>query len=59
MGDVGNKGSDIFQEGGCNFYIKDQVKSEIFNWQKKFIYKQKSFSVITKNSNWEIFLVRI
>ena len=28
------RGGDIFQGGGCNFYIKDKVKSEIFNDKK-------------------------
>ena len=37
---------------GCNFHIKNKLKSEIFNDKK--VYKQKYFSVITKNSNWEI-----
>ena len=41
------------REGGCNFYIKDKLKSEIFNAKKKFknIF---FFSVITKNSNCRI-----
>ena len=42
-----------FFRGGCNCHIKNKLKSEIFN-DKKNVYKQKYFSVITKNSNWEI-----
>ena len=33
---------DFFQ-GGCNFYIKDKLKSEIFNDKK--VFEQKSFSL--------------
>ena len=40
-----------FRGGDCNFYIKDKLKSEIFNDKK--VYKQKYFSVLTENSNWE------
>ena len=43
----------VFFRGGCNFYIKNKLKSEIFNDKKKFI-KKIFLSVITKNSNWEI-----
>ena len=46
------RGGDFFREG-CNFYIKNKLKSEIFN-DKKNLYKKIFFSVITKNSNWEI-----
>ena len=28
------RGGDIFQGKGCNFYIKDKLKSEIFNDKK-------------------------
>ena len=35
--------------GGCNFYIKNKLKFEIFNDKKSLF-----FSVITKNVNWEI-----
>ena len=51
---VGKSGETFSREGGCNFYIKDKLKSEIFNDQKK-VYKQKCFSpsFMTKNSNWE------
>ena len=38
--------------GGCSFYIKNKLESEIFNG-KKFI-KKMFFSVITKNLNLEI-----
>ena len=37
---------------GVGFYKKDKVKSEIFNDKKSF--KTNFFSVLTKNSNWEI-----
>ena len=37
-----------FFQGGCNFHI-NKLKSEIFNDKK--VYKEKYFSVITKNSN--------
>ena len=36
------KGGNLFQEG-CSFYIKNKLKSEIFN-DKKF-YEQKCFSL--------------
>ena len=45
-------GGDFFQEG-CNFHIKNKVKSEIFN-DKKSLQAKIFFSAITKNSNWEI-----
>ena len=32
------RGDDFFQ-GGCNFHIKNKLKSEIFNEKKKFISK--------------------
>ena len=38
--------------GGCSFYIKNKLKSEIFNG-KKFI-KKYVFLCHTKNLNWEI-----
>ena len=50
MGVTGKEGSDFFQ-GGCAFHIKNKLKSEIFDDKKG--YKQKSFSLLTKNSNWE------
>ena len=37
----------------CSFYIKNELKSEIFN-NKKSLYTVMLFSVITKNLNWEI-----
>ena len=38
---------------GCSFFIKNKLKSEIFNDKK--LYKQKVFfPVISKNLNWEI-----
>ena len=40
------RGSDFFQKG-YNFYIKNKLKSEIF--KNKKVYKQKYFSVLTKN----------
>ena len=45
------EGGDFFQ-GGYNFHIKNKLKSEIFN-EKMF------FSVITKNSNWEILTMNL
>ena len=38
--------------GGCSFYIKNKLKTEVFN-VKNFINKI-FFSIITKNLNWEI-----
>ena len=39
--------------GGCSFYTKKKLKSEIFNG--KNVYKQKYYlSVVTKSLNWEI-----
>ena len=32
------EGGDLFR-GGCNFYIKNKLKSEIFNDKRKFINK--------------------
>ena len=40
-------------EGGCNFHIKNKLKSENFN-DKKSLQAKIFFSIITKNSNWEI-----
>ena len=48
---------DFFQgEGGgcCSFYIKNKLKSQIFN-NKKSLSGKTFFSVTTKNLNWEIF----
>ena len=36
------KAGYFFGEGGCSFYIKNKLKSEIFNDKK--VYKQKCFS---------------
>ena len=49
-------GDDFFHffSGGWNLHIKNKLKSEIFNDKKSFIAKKNFFSVITKNSNWEI-----
>ena len=49
------RGIDFFQ-GGYSFYIKNKLKSEIFNVYKKKVYEQKCFSVITKNLNWEVLI---
>ena len=47
------RGGDFFQQGrGCNFYIKNKLKSEILNNNKKFI--NKNVYDITKNLNWQI-----
>ena len=51
--DCWEKGKDLFQEGGCSFYIKSKLKSEIFH-DKKSLKTKLFFSVITKNLNWEI-----
>ena len=48
---MGKKGM-TFSRGGYNFYIRDKLKSEIFNDQKSLETKT-FFSVIPKNSNWE------
>ena len=37
-GITGKESGDLFQEG-CNFYLKNKTKSEIFN--DKNVYKQK------------------
>ena len=42
----------FFKGGGFSFYIKNKLKSEIFNDKK--VYKQKCLSVITKNLNRKI-----
>ena len=52
-GSSGKDGDDFFQGRGCCFYIKNKLKSEIFNNKKSF-YRKIFFSVITKNKNWEI-----
>ena len=42
-----------FFRKGCNFYVKNKLKSEIFN-DKKSLQTKMFFSVITKNLNWDI-----
>ena len=44
---LGKRGGDFFQ-GGCNFHIKNKVKSEIVN-DKKSLQSKIFFSAITKN----------
>ena len=51
-GVTGKEGVPFFQ-GGCTFHIKNKLKSEIFKDQKSLSVKI-FFSVVTKNSNWEI-----
>ena len=41
-----------FFRGGCNFYKKINCNLKYLTTKK--VYKQKFFSVITKNLNWEI-----
>ena len=36
------RGGDLFRLGGCSFYLKNKVTSEMF------------FHVITKNLNWKV-----
>ena len=48
---LGKRGWFVSGGEGCYFHQK-KLKSEIFNDKK--VCKQKYFSVITKNSNWEI-----
>ena len=50
---LGKRRVTFFREGGCSFYIKNKLKSEIFN-KKKSLQTKMFFSVITKNLNWEI-----
>ena len=52
-GELLGKREDFSRGGGCIFYIKNELKSEIFN-NKKSLYTVMLFSVITKNLNWEI-----
>ena len=47
------RGRGDFFQGGCNFHIKNKLKSVIFN-DKTSLQAKIFFSVITKNSNWEI-----
>ena len=42
------RGSNLFRGRGCTFYIKNKLRSEIFN-DKKSLYTKMSLSVITKN----------
>ena len=42
-----------FFRRGCNFYLKNELKSETFNNAKSW-YRKIFSSIITKNSNWEI-----
>ena len=42
-----------FFSGGCTFYIKNKLKSQIFNDKKSSLAKM-FFSVTTKNLNWKI-----
>ena len=51
-GDCWNIRGDFFRED-FSFYIKNKLKSEIFDY-KKGLYTKMFFSVITKNLNWEI-----
>ena len=46
---AGKERGDLFQ-GGCNFYIKNKPKSEIFN-NKKSLSIKTFFSVLNKNLN--------
>ena len=43
-GSCWERGGDLFQGEGCNFYIKNKVKPETFNDKNKY-YKQKCFSL--------------
>ena len=48
---LGKERGELFQ-GGYSFYLKNKLKSEIFNGK---VYKQNFFCPdITKNLNWEI-----
>ena len=54
-GFAGKEGVTLFRWRGCNFHIKinQNIKIWIFNG-KKSSWAKMFFSVITKNSNWEI-----
>ena len=53
-GIAGKEGGDFFRgRGGLQFHIKNKSKSEIFN-DKKSLQAKIFFSVVTKNSNWDI-----
>ena len=43
-----------FSGEGYSFYMKNKLKSEIFNKKKKTFINKTFFSVITKNLNWAI-----
>ena len=47
-----HSGVNFFRRG-CNFCLKNKLKSEIFNDNKKILTKM-FFSVTTKNLNWDI-----
>ena len=47
---VAGKDRGEFFQGGCSFYIKNQLKYEIFN-DKKSLQTKKFLSLITKNLN--------
>ena len=49
-GVAGIERGDFFQ-GGLQFYLKNKLKSEIFNNKKK-VKNKNDFSIITKNLNW-------
>ena len=48
---TGKEEGVIFFQGRCSFYVKNELKSEVFKDKKKFLM---FFTVITKNLNWEI-----
>ena len=50
---AGKDSGDFFQREGYSFYIKNKLKSEIFN-DKESLQTKMFFSVITKDLNWEI-----
>ena len=53
-GVAGKKGVTFFMGGrGVAIFIKNKLKSENFN-DKKSLQAKIFFSIITKNSNWEI-----
>ena len=45
--------AETFYKEGCSFYIKNKLKSQIFN-NKKCLSAKMFLSLITKNLNWEI-----
>ena len=55
---LGKIGWLFLGEEGCNFHIKNRLKSVICNDKKKFTIS-KNFSVITKNSNGEILTMNL